>query len=67
MKSLKELRILSGIKANKVAEILGISRTQLYNLEKGMYKLSDDKIKKLSDLYKATEVEIQKGVEKSER
>ena len=33
--TLRDIRINSGIKANKVAEELGISRTQLYNLEKG--------------------------------
>ncbi|MBS5922420.1 MAG: helix-turn-helix transcriptional regulator [Clostridium perfringens] len=50
--TLRDIRINSGIKANKVAEELGISRTQLYNLEKGINKLSYDKIEKLSEIYK---------------
>ncbi|HBI6897716.1 TPA: helix-turn-helix transcriptional regulator [Clostridium perfringens] len=50
--TLRDIRINSGIKANKVAEELGISRTQLYNLEKGINKLSYDKIVKLSEIYK---------------
>lgn len=66
MTNLKEMRKASGLKANKISEVLGISRTQLYNLEKGMYKLTDDKVKKLSELYRTSEKEIKEGVEKYE-
>ncbi len=49
--TLKDLRIESGLKAYKVAEILGISRVQLNNLEKGKYKISKLKLEKLSEVY----------------
>ncbi|EJP6471411.1 helix-turn-helix domain-containing protein [Clostridium botulinum] len=49
--TLKDLRIESGLKARKVAEHLGISRTHLYNLEKGKYKLDKLKIEKLCKVY----------------
>ncbi|MDS1005326.1 helix-turn-helix transcriptional regulator [Clostridium sporogenes] len=49
--TLKDLRIESGLKARKVAEYLGISRTQLYNLEKGKYKLDKLKLEKLCKVY----------------
>ncbi|SUY47056.1 putative transcriptional regulator [Clostridium putrefaciens] len=49
--TLKDLRIESGLKACKVAEILGISRVQLNNLEKGKYKISKLKLEKLSEVY----------------
>lgn len=46
--SLKEMRIESGLKANKVAEALGVSRVQLYNLESGKNKPDKLKISILS-------------------
>lgn len=49
--TLRDIRINSGIKANKVAENLGISRVQLYNLETGINNFTDDKIVKLSEIY----------------
>lgn len=49
--TLKDLRIESGLKAHKVAEYLGISRTQLYNLEKGKYKIDKLKLEKLCEVY----------------
>lgn len=49
--TLKELRKQSGLKAYKVAEMLGISRAQLNNLEKGKYKMDKLKIEKLSEVY----------------
>ncbi|WMJ81932.1 helix-turn-helix transcriptional regulator [Clostridium sp. MB40-C1] len=49
--TLKDLRLESGLKARKVAEHLGVSRTQLYNLEKGKYKLDKLKLEKLSEVY----------------
>ena len=59
--TLKEMRIESGLKANKVAEVLNISRRQLIYLEKNRYKLSDDKIEKLSKLYNKKKSEIRKA------
>lgn len=49
--TLKDLRIKSGLKAYKVAELLGISRVQLNNLEKGKYRMDKLKIEKLSEVY----------------
>ncbi|MFV3013610.1 helix-turn-helix domain-containing protein [Clostridium botulinum] len=49
--TLKDLRIESGLKARKVAEYLGVSRTQLYNLEKGKCKLDKLKLEKLCKVY----------------
>ncbi|KEI75924.1 helix-turn-helix domain-containing protein [Clostridium botulinum] len=49
--TLKDLRIESGLKAYKIAECLGISRTQLYNLEKGKYKIDKLKLEKLCKVY----------------
>ncbi|MDM0609432.1 MAG: helix-turn-helix transcriptional regulator [Clostridium perfringens] len=49
--TLRSVRINSGLKAKKIADDLGISRVQLYNLEKGINKITDDKIVKLSEIY----------------
>lgn len=49
--TLKDLRLNSGLKAYKVAELLGISRVQLNNLEKGKYKIDKLKVEKLSEVY----------------
>ena len=59
--TLREMRIESGLKAKKVAEVLNISRRQLIYLEKKRYKLSDDKIEKLSKLYNKKKSEIRKA------
>lgn len=56
--NLKQIRKESGLKAYKVAEILGISRTQLYNLENGNYKVSEEKIVKFSEVYNKSRDEI---------
>lgn len=56
--NLKELRLDKGIKAIKVAELLGISRVQLNNLERGKFKVSEDKIVKLSDIYRIPKYEL---------
>ncbi|WP_195238434.1 helix-turn-helix domain-containing protein [Clostridium perfringens] len=56
--SLRSIRIDSGLKAKKVADDLGISRVQLYNLENGINKLTDDKIVKLSEIYNISKSEI---------
>ena len=58
--TLKDLRIESGLKAAKVAEVLDISRTHLYNLENNKYRLDKLKIKALSSLYNKSEDEILK-------
>lgn len=54
----QELRKISGLKAYKIAEILGISRVQLHNLENGKYKLDKLKIEKLCEVYQKNELEI---------
>lgn len=56
--NLKQMRKESGLKAYKVAEMLGISRTQLYNLENGNYKINQEKIVKFSEMYKKSRDEI---------
>lgn len=55
---LKELRLQSGLKAYKVAEELGISRTHLNNIENGKVKIDIAKIEKLSKLYGKSMKEI---------
>lgn len=56
--TLKTLRKKSGLKANKIAEELQVSRVQLYNIEKGKYKINKFKIKIFAELYKVSEQEI---------
>lgn len=58
MNKLKQKRINSGLKAKKIAELLGISRVQFYNLENRKYKIDSKKAKVLSELYKCSEEEI---------
>ena len=60
--SLKEMRIESGLKANKVAEALGVSRVQLYNLESGKNKPDKLKISILSKIYNKSELEISNAI-----
>lgn len=60
---LKELRLESGIKAYKVAQILGISRVQLNNIENGKTKIDVLKIEKLSQVYRKSIDEIKKACE----
>lgn len=66
--TLKDLRKQSGLKAYKVAEMLGVSRVQLNNLEKGKYKFDKLKIEKLSEVYckdvEEIETIIKEGSEK---
>ena len=50
--NLKELRIDSGLKAKKIAKLLGVSRIQLYNYENNKCKMNDKRIKELSRIYK---------------
>ena len=59
--TLKEMRLESGLKANKIAEKLNISRRQLINLEQKKFKLSEDKIETLSKLYGMSKDEIRKA------
>mgnify|MGYP002553274205 CR=1 FL=1 len=58
--TLREMRLESGLKANKIAEKLNISRRQLINLEQKKFKISDDKLKILAKLYEREEEEIRK-------
>lgn len=59
--TLKEMRLESGLKANKIAEKLNISRRQLINLEQKKSKLSEDKIEILAKLYDKKKSEIRKA------
>lgn len=59
--TLKEMRLESGLKANKVAEKLNISRRQLINLEQKIFKLSEDKVEILAKLYEKDKSEIRKA------
>lgn len=59
--TLKEMRLESGLKANKIAEKLNISRRQLINLEQKKFKLSEDKVEILAKLYEKDKEEIRKA------
>ena len=59
--NLKEMRLESGLKTKKIANELGISRIQLRNLEKKLFKLSEDKVEKLAELYKRDKSEIREA------
>ena len=59
--TLKEMRLESGLKANKIAEKLNISRRQLINLEQKKFRLSEDKVVILAKLYEKKEEEIRKA------
>lgn len=59
--TLKEMRLESGLKANKIAEKLNISRRQLINLEQKKFKLSEDKVEILSKLYDKSKDDIRKA------
>lgn len=59
--TLKEMRLESGLKANKIAEKLNISRRQLINLEQKKFNLSEDKVEMLSKLYGKDKEEIRKA------
>ena len=59
--TLKEMRLESGLKANKIAEKLNISRRQLINLEQKKFKLSEDKVEVLAKLYEKDKEEIRKA------
>lgn len=52
------MRIESGLKTSKITESLGISRAQLYNIEKGRNNLDDTKAVKLCLLYRKDIEEI---------
>lgn len=60
--NLKQMRIESGLKASKVADELGISRVQLYNLENGKNNIDSKKISIFSKIYNKTELEISKAI-----
>lgn len=49
--TLKQIRYESGLKVRKIADVLGISQKQYYNLENGAFKFDKLKIEKLSELY----------------
>ena len=59
--TLKEMRLESGFKANKIAEKLNISRRQLINLEQKKFRLSEDKVEILAKLYERDKSEIREA------
>lgn len=59
--TLKEMRLESGLKANKIAEKLNISRRQLINLEQRKFKVSEDKVGILAKLYERDKEEIRRA------
>jgi putative transcriptional regulator len=61
--TLKELRLESGLKVKKIAEQLGISRSQMYFIETARSKPDKLKIEKLASIYKLSEDEIKKAWE----
>lgn len=61
--NLKDLRIDSGLKAKKVAELLNVSRIQLYNYENNKSKVNEERLKKLSKIYKVSYKELKKSLE----
>lgn len=56
--TLKDLRIKSGLKQQKIYEELGISRSGLYFIEIGKTKPDKLKIERLSSIYNCSEKEI---------
>ena len=60
--TLKEMRKESGLKAEKVASVLGISRMQLYNLENGICKIDKLKVSYFCNIYKKTKDEIYEAI-----
>lgn len=59
---LKKLRKESGLKVNKIAEVLGVSREHYYQLENGNTKLTNDKIEKLSKLFNVSYQYIKESI-----
>jgi transcriptional regulator with XRE-family HTH domain len=56
--TLKDLRLKSGLKQQKIFEELGISRSGLYFIEIGKTKPDKLKIERLSSIYNCSEKEI---------
>jgi transcriptional regulator with XRE-family HTH domain len=56
--TLKDLRIKSGYKQNKILEQLGLSRSALYFIEIGKSKPDKLKVEKLAQIYNCSEEEI---------
>jgi transcriptional regulator with XRE-family HTH domain len=56
--TLKDLRIKSGFKQNKIIEQLGLSRSGLYFIEIGKSKPDKLKVEKLAQIYDCSEEEI---------
>ena len=63
--NLRQLREDVGIKQYKVAELLGISRQQLTNIECGKGKLNSEKIEKLAIKFNIQPIVILKAWEES--
>jgi putative transcriptional regulator len=63
--NLKQLREDIGLKQYKVAEMLGITRQQLINIEKGRGALTSERIEKLSIKFNVEPLEILKAWEET--
>lgn len=63
--NLKQLREDIGLKQYKVAEMLGITRQQLINIEKGKGTLTSERIEKLSIKFNVEPLEILKAWEET--
>jgi len=61
--SLKDLRLKSGLRQQKIYEDLGISRSGLYFIETGRTKPDKLKIERLAKIYDCTTEEILKAWE----
>lgn len=59
--TLTQMRLKSQYKMKKFEKELGVSRQQIYNLEKGLNRLDHTKIVKLSQLHGVSVEEIQKA------
>lgn len=50
MNKIRQARQQSGLKVNKIANMLGIARSHYYNLESGYTKITDDRAEQLSKI-----------------
>ena len=58
--TLKQIRLKSGLKVNKIAEELGMTRFGYYNIEIGKTKPTIEQLDVLSKLFKTEILEISK-------
>lgn len=63
--NLKQLRKDAGVYQYKMAELLGISKQQFINIEKGKGNFGSDRIEKLAKKYGVDPLEIMKAREET--